>query len=68
MIEFDRYVNNIENVRKLTNNERLLVIYKTYTKTSKLTYSWPEFMVYLTVVGLGGQPLVLGPTADTYVK
>ena len=25
-------------------------------------------MVYLTMVGFGGQPLVLGPTVDTYVK
>ena len=32
------------------------------------TYSAPELMVYLNMMGFGGQPLVLGPTVDAYVK
>ena len=31
-------------------------------------YSAPEFMVYRNMMVLGGQPLVLGPTVETYVK
>ena len=31
-------------------------------------YICPELMVYRNMMGLGGRPLVLGPTVYTYVK
>ena len=33
-----------------------------------IVYSWPELMIFRDMMGLGGQPLVLGPTVDTYVE
>ena len=35
---------------------------------SARSYSAPELMVYLNIMGFGGRPLVLGPTVYTYVK
>ena len=29
-----------------------------------ITYIWPDLVVYLTMKGFCGQPLVLGPTVD----
>ena len=31
-------------------------------------YRQPELMGFRNMMGLGGQPLVLGPTVDTYAK
>ena len=31
-------------------------------------YRQPELMVYLNMMGFRGQPLLLGPTVETYIK
>ena len=50
------------------NDVRKKIKQSNYTISWSQMYNWPELMFYLTMVGFGGRPLVLGPTIDTYVK
>ena len=45
-----------------------IVIYDRLKYGLKIMYILPELMLYLTMVGLGGWHLVLGPTLETYIK
>ena len=39
-----------------------------FTEGTENLLIWPEWMVYPTMLGFGGCPLVPGPTVDTYLK